>query len=94
MVERAYLLRTCCYIGCIDNGIGIPAENLTKIFDCFNHFSDPKQNTEGTGIGLSFSKGMAELHHGTIEVESKVSSDSERGFTCFTVKLPLGLRPS
>jgi ligand-binding sensor domain-containing protein/signal transduction histidine kinase/DNA-binding response OmpR family regulator len=73
-----------------DNGVGVPPENLTKIFDCFNHFSDSKQNKEGTGIGLSFSKGMAELHHGSIEVVSRVSNATGRGATCFTVRLPLG----
>ncbi|QKJ29027.1 response regulator [Mucilaginibacter mali] len=73
-----------------DNGIGIPQENLTKIFDRFNHFSNPKQNAGGTGIGLSFSQGLAELHSGSISVESTVANGNEHGHTCFTVRLPLG----
>lgn len=74
-----------------DNGVGIPPENLEKIWDCFNHFSDPKQSVSGTGIGLSFSKGLAELHSGNIEVISRIGDAAERGYTCFTVKLPLGM---
>lgn len=73
-----------------DNGVGIPPENMDKIFDCFNHFSDPKQSVSGTGIGLSFSQGLVELHGGSISVASNMSTGTERGQTCFTVKLPLG----
>lgn len=73
-----------------DNGIGIPQENLGKIFDRFNHFSNPKQNAGGTGIGLSFSQGLAELHSGSISVESTVATGTGQGRTCFTVRLPLG----
>ncbi|MES2276169.1 MAG: two-component regulator propeller domain-containing protein [Bacteroidota bacterium] len=73
-----------------DNGVGIPQENMDKIFDCFNHFSDPKQSVSGTGIGLSFSQGLVELHGGSINVSSTISTETERGHTCFTVKLPLG----
>lgn len=73
-----------------DNGQGIPAENLEKIFELFNHFSDARYSVSGTGIGLSFSKGLVELHHGDLMVESKLATDNENGYTCFTVKLQLG----
>lgn len=73
-----------------DNGQGIPSENLDKIFDLFNHFSDARYSVSGTGIGLSFSKGLVELHHGELLVDSKVATDHENGYTCFTVKLSLG----
>ena len=73
-----------------DNGVGIPPENIEKIFNRFNHFSEPGRSISGTGIGLSFSQGLAELHSGSISVESTVGNNTERGHTCFTVKLPLG----
>lgn len=63
-----------------DNGVGIPEENLSKLFDPF--FST-KEVGKGTGLGLAISLGIIEKHNGTIEVCSKVG----RG-TCFTIKLP------
>jgi two-component system NtrC family sensor kinase len=50
-----------------DNGIGIPPENLAKIF---TPFYTSKEATKGTGLGLSVSLGIAESHNGTIEVSS------------------------
>ncbi len=70
----------CAFIRISDNGCGIPAANLSKIFDPF--FST-KAN-KGTGLGLSVSYGIVQEHGGHIEVQSEV----EVG-TCFTVKLPL-----
>ncbi len=54
-------------VGVRDNGIGIAAENLPKIF---NPFYTSKEATKGTGLGLSVSLGIAEAHGGAIEVES------------------------
>jgi len=73
-----------------DTGPGIATENLEKIFDLFNQSGNSQYNVHGTGIGLAFSKGLAELHHGELLVESRLSTDDESGYTCFTVKLPLG----
>lgn len=50
-----------------DNGVGIPTENLQKIF---TPFYTSKEASKGTGLGLSVSLGIAETHHGRIEVES------------------------
>lgn len=63
-----------------DNGIGIPAENLQKIF---TPFFTSKEASKGTGLGLSVSLGIAQTHQGTIEVESEPG----RGST-FTLVLP------
>lgn len=63
-----------------NSGPDIPDYALNKIFDRF--YSLPNQNGQkGTGIGLSFVKEIAQLHKGTVEVES---SD---GITNFTIKL-------
>ncbi len=50
-----------------DNGVGIPAENLDKIFIPF--FSTKEG---GSGIGLSLSRQVMQLHNGTITVSSKL----------------------
>jgi len=73
-----------------DNGPGISATHIPKIFDQFNHFDESGTNHSGTGIGLSFSKGLMELHHGEISVESTPAGDRDYGYTCFTLKFPLG----
>jgi signal transduction histidine kinase len=65
----------------IDNGCGIPEEQLSSIFD---PFFTTKRNGNGTGLGLSISNDIVKQHHGAIRVESTL----KRG-TIFTVQLPL-----
>jgi signal transduction histidine kinase len=64
-----------------DNGVGIPPENLKRIFEPF--FST-KPVGQGTGLGLSISYGIIEQHQGKINVSSTVNKG-----TCFTVRLPI-----
>lgn len=66
------------HITLTDTGIGIPEENLERIFDPF--FST---KVDGTGLGLAVSYGIVEGHGGRIEVRSKVGKGST-----FTVILP------
>ena len=55
-----------------DTGIGIAAENLQRIFEGFFRVEAPHSPvTEGTGLGLALSRKLAELHGGTLSVESK-----------------------
>jgi len=69
-----------------DTGIGIPQEKLPKIFDRFYQVDGSHtREQEGTGIGLSLTKELIELHRGKIEVESE-----EGKGTCFTISIPLG----
>jgi two-component system NtrC family sensor kinase len=63
-----------------DNGVGIPADNLEKIF---TPFFTSKEVSRGTGLGLSVSLGIAQSHQGTIEVESRIGEGS-----CFSLVLP------
>jgi signal transduction histidine kinase len=63
----------------IDDGPGIPCENLERIFD---PFFTTKAIGEGTGLGLAISRDIIEAHNGTMRVESRP------GRTCFTVQLP------
>jgi signal transduction histidine kinase/DNA-binding response OmpR family regulator/ligand-binding sensor domain-containing protein len=54
----------------IDNGKGIPKEELNNVFNRFYQLNTEFSNV-GTGIGLSLSKTIVELHKGFIEVESE-----------------------
>lgn len=63
-----------------DNGCGIPADKLTRIFE---PFYTTKAVGKGTGLGLSLSYSIVQKHHGRIEVASQVG----RG-TRFRVVLP------
>lgn len=66
-----------------DNGTGIPAENLDKIFQIF---WTTKTSPEGLGLGLHFAQELIEKHNGTISVTS-----IEGEYTEFTVSLPLNI---
>ena len=69
-----------------DTGIGISRDKLSKIFDRFYQVdSSHTREHEGTGIGLSLTKELVELHKGNIEVQS----EEGRG-TVVTIKIPLG----
>lgn len=71
-----------------DTGSGIAAGELDKIFDRFFQI-DPIGSADasetGTGIGLALTKGIVELHHGTIRAESEPGKGSS-----FIVTLQLG----
>jgi signal transduction histidine kinase len=55
-----------------DQGVGIPEEELPKIFDKFYRVKDPKtRQVIGTGLGLSLVKTLVEAHRGVVEVESQ-----------------------
>lgn len=55
-----------------DNGIGISSKDIEKIFDRFYQTDQIESISDtGTGIGLSLTKGIIELHHGTIKVFSE-----------------------
>ncbi len=68
-----------------DNGIGIPEESQSRIFERFYRV-DPSHSSEidGTGLGLAITKNAVILHRGTIRVQS-VPQDG----TVFTVRIPL-----
>ncbi len=72
-----------------DTGIGIAAADQQRIFEEFQQAShQTEKSREGTGLGLSLSKRMVELHGGTISVESAPGKGST-----FTVALPLVKEP-
>ena len=69
-----------------DSGMGIKAENLEKIFDPFQQLdSGSGRRFQGTGLGLSLTRKLVELHEGRIWAESS----GEGAGSTFTVVLPL-----
>lgn len=69
-----------------DNGVGIPKENISKIFDPFYSTKGVwgKDEVVGTGMGLSVSRNIARDHGGDLTVESEVGKGST-----FTLSLPI-----
>ena len=58
-----------------DTGIGIPAEELPRLFERFHRIEGAHGRThEGTGIGLALVQELVKLHGGTIAVESTVGA--------------------
>ncbi len=71
-----------------DAGIGIPADEIERVFDEFFRASNAaKSPIEGTGLGLSIVKQIVDRHGGEISVTSE-----EGQGTTFTVRLPRGAR--
>jgi signal transduction histidine kinase/CheY-like chemotaxis protein/putative methionine-R-sulfoxide reductase with GAF domain len=63
-----------------DTGPGVSAEDRQRIFDAFQQGARHPEQTEGTGLGLTLSKRILELHGGTIWVESEAGQGSTFGF--------------
>jgi signal transduction histidine kinase len=69
-----------------DDGIGIPAEMLPRVFELFTQVERSMEaSLGGLGIGLALVRKLVEMHEGTVEAES---AGEGRGST-FTIRLPL-----
>jgi signal transduction histidine kinase len=68
-----------------DTGVGIPPDQLDRIFDRFYQVETSlMRRHEGIGLGLAIVKEMIELHHGQVQVESQEGKGS-----AFTITIPL-----
>jgi two-component system sensor histidine kinase KdpD len=65
-----------------DRGVGIPSEDLSRVFDKFYRVQRP-ESVSGTGLGLSISKGIVEAHHGRVHASAR-----EGGGTIVQIELP------
>jgi anti-sigma regulatory factor (Ser/Thr protein kinase) len=73
-----------------DQGIGIPADMLPKIFDLFVQAHHTIDRTRGgLGIGLTLVRRLAELHGGTVHA----ASEGDGHGSTFTVRMPTGAAP-
>jgi two-component system sensor histidine kinase BaeS len=71
-----------------DNGEGIPANVLPKIFDRFYKADESRQAYEGeSGLGLAIARSIVRMHNGTIKAESRVNEG-----TAFIITLPITKR--
>ena len=68
-----------------DTGCGIAAEHLPRVFDRFYRV-DPSRSSEGTGLGLALVKSIADLHGGSLAVESEIGHG-----TSVTLRFPRSL---
>jgi CheY-like chemotaxis protein len=74
-------------ISVVDNGIGIPASKRDKVFEPFQRAGQETGPIEGTGIGLTISKRLAEMMEGRVGFSSEVDHGSE-----FWIDIPIDQR--
>jgi two-component system, OmpR family, sensor kinase len=77
-IDRAVL-----EISVSDNGAGIPADELDRVFDMFQT-STTAGDRAGSGLGLPIVKAMVEARRGSVSARSTVGAGS-----CFTLRVPL-----
>jgi two-component system sensor histidine kinase KdpD len=80
---RAQMAGAFVEIAVADRGVGIPSEDLTRIFDKFYRVQRP-DNVNGTGLGLAIGKGIVDAHGGFISAENR-----QGGGTIITIALPV-----
>ena len=75
----------------IDDGGGVPAEDLDRIFERFVRLADSRRaDSGGTGLGLPIAREIADSHGGSL---SCAPPDPARPGACFTLTLPPAAEP-
>jgi two-component system sensor histidine kinase KdpD len=69
----------------MDEGPGIPPDDLERIFDKFHRVTKGDQIRPGTGLGLAISRGFAEAMHGTVTAANR----ADRSGAVLTIRLPI-----
>ncbi len=80
---RAHTAGAFVEIAVADQGVGIPPEDLNRVFDKFYRVQRP-DNVNGTGLGLAISKGIVDAHGGFISAENRSG-----GGTIITIAIPV-----
>ena len=68
-----------------DTGVGIPQENMEKLF---TPFFTTKEMGKGTGLGLPLIYGIVKMHKGKINVESNADPEKGQTGTNFIIRIP------
>ena len=85
VIVTAKRMKQWVVISIEDNGLGIPADVVDRIFERFYRVNrDRSRDTGGTGLGLAIVKHIVEAHQGFIEVESELDVGST-----FKIYLPI-----
>jgi signal transduction histidine kinase len=69
-----------------DTGVGIPPEDLSRVFERFFRSDTARQETDGAGLGLAIARWIADQHGATLGVRSKPGAG-----TTVTVSFPTGV---
>ncbi len=80
---RAWYRDDWVYVSVSDTGVGIPPEDLERIFVRFNQGASRRNAQQGAGLGLALCKEFVEMHGGQIWAQSRVDEGS-----MFTFSLP------
>jgi signal transduction histidine kinase len=86
-IVQVQLARNCNHaeLQITDTGVGIPATAAAQIFERFYRVNKARTRTDGgSGLGLAIVKWIAEVHHGSIKLESQPGQGST-----FRISLPL-----
>ncbi|HMD41707.1 MAG TPA: ATP-binding protein [Candidatus Acidoferrum sp.] len=83
---RAQIVDGQAIIEIEDTGLGIPADELARIFDRF-YRADQSRSREirGSGLGLAIARWIVEMHRGTVQAESRVGEGTRMRITLPTV---------
>jgi len=76
-----------------DQGIGIPDEELSSIFEKFSQSSRTKTGAGGTGLGLSICTDICQYHHGKLWAENLIEPEQGAKFTLLLPKVFLNTVP-
>jgi two-component system sensor histidine kinase ResE len=77
VIARVALEDRSVVVHVIDNGIGIPAVEVPKMFEKFHQINRERMEQQGAGIGLAIVKGFVDLHGGEAECNSEDGAGSE-----------------
>ena len=69
----------------LDEGAGIPSDDLERIFDKFHRAQKGDHVRAGTGLGLAISRGFVEAMRGTITAANRI----DRSGAVFAIRLPV-----
>jgi two-component system sensor histidine kinase KdpD len=87
---RAWRDREAVSVQIEDEGDGIPADQLDRIFDKFHRVEKGDHVRAGTGLGLAISRGFVEAMHGTVTAANR----TDRSGAVFTIRLPIPAQPA